>query len=56
VDVFTRFGGDEFVTWLPETDLTSAKAVARRLVDEIAAAKIPTPHELKKSGIKSGLF
>jgi len=42
VDVFTRFGGDEFVALLPETDLASAEAVARRLVDEIAAAKIPT--------------
>ncbi len=44
VDVFTRFGGDEFVALLPETDLASAEGVARRLVDEIAAAKIPTPH------------
>jgi diguanylate cyclase (GGDEF)-like protein/PAS domain S-box-containing protein len=44
VDVFTRFGGDEFVALLPETDLASAEAVARRLVDEMAAAKIPTPH------------
>ena len=42
MDVFTRFGGDEFVALLPETDLASAEAVARRLVDEIAAAKIPT--------------
>ena len=42
VDVFTRFGGDEFVALLPETDLASAEAVAQRLVDEIAAAKIPT--------------
>ena len=44
VDVFTRFGGDEFVALLPETNLASAEAVARRLVDEIAAAKISTPH------------
>jgi diguanylate cyclase (GGDEF)-like protein len=44
VDVFTRFGGDEFVALLPETDLANAQAVARRLVDEMAAAKIPTPH------------
>jgi diguanylate cyclase (GGDEF)-like protein len=44
VDVFTRFGGDEFVALLPETDLANAEAVARRLVDELAAAKIPTPH------------
>jgi diguanylate cyclase (GGDEF)-like protein len=43
VDVFTRFGGDEFVVLLPETDLSSAETVARRLVDEIAAAKIVTP-------------
>ena len=44
VDVFTRFGGDEFVALLPETDLASAEIVARRVVDEIAASKIPTPH------------
>jgi diguanylate cyclase (GGDEF)-like protein len=44
VDVFTRFGGDEFVALLPETDLASAEAVAQRLVDEMAAAKIPTPY------------
>ena len=44
VDVFTRFGGDEFVALLPETDLANAQAVARRLVDDLAAAKIPTPH------------
>jgi diguanylate cyclase (GGDEF)-like protein/PAS domain S-box-containing protein len=44
VDVFTRFGGDEFVALLPETDLASAETISRRLVDEIAAAKIPTPH------------
>ena len=44
VDVFARFGGDEFVALLPETGLSHAETVARRLVDEIAAAKIPTPH------------
>ena len=44
VDVFTRFGGDEFVALLPETDLASAEAVAQRLVQEIAAAKIASPY------------
>ncbi|HVM71534.1 MAG TPA: histidine kinase N-terminal 7TM domain-containing protein [Anaerolineales bacterium] len=44
VDVFTRFGGDEFVALLPETDLSSAEAVAKRLVNEIAETKIPTPY------------
>jgi diguanylate cyclase (GGDEF)-like protein/PAS domain S-box-containing protein len=43
VDILTRFGGDEFVVLLPETDLASAEAVAQRLVKEIAASKIQTP-------------
>lgn len=43
VDILTRFGGDEFVALLPETDITNAEAVARRMVDEIAAKKITTP-------------
>jgi diguanylate cyclase (GGDEF)-like protein len=42
VDVFTRFGGDEFVVLLPETDLTGAEVVAQRLKKKIAAAKIAT--------------
>jgi diguanylate cyclase (GGDEF)-like protein/PAS domain S-box-containing protein len=43
VDVLTRYGGDEFVALLPETDITSAEVVARRMVAEIAADKIATP-------------
>ena len=43
VDVLGRFGGDEFVALLPETDIANAEAVARRMVDEIANIKIPTP-------------
>jgi diguanylate cyclase (GGDEF)-like protein/PAS domain S-box-containing protein len=42
VDVLARFGGDEFVALLPETDISSAHIVARRMVDEIAASKINT--------------
>jgi diguanylate cyclase (GGDEF)-like protein len=44
VDVFTRFGGDEFVALLPETDLTSAETVAQRLINQIAATKIATQY------------
>ena len=44
VDIFTRFGGDEFVAILPETDLASAEEVARRIVKETAASRIPTPY------------
>ncbi len=43
VDVLARYGGDEFVALLPETDITSAEAVARRMVDEISYNKIVTP-------------
>ncbi len=42
VDVLARFGGDEFVALLPETDIASAHIVARRMVDEISSSKIAT--------------
>ena len=42
VDVFARFGGDEFVALLPETDLAGAEVIAHRLSEEIAAASIQT--------------
>jgi diguanylate cyclase (GGDEF)-like protein len=43
VDVLTRYGGDEFVALLPETDIAGAEGVARRMAEEIAAYKIATP-------------
>jgi len=43
VDVLARYGGDEFVALLPETDITNAEGVARRMVEEISADKIVTP-------------
>jgi diguanylate cyclase (GGDEF)-like protein len=42
VDVLARYGGDEFVALLPETDITSAEVVARRLVENISTKKIAT--------------
>jgi diguanylate cyclase (GGDEF)-like protein/PAS domain S-box-containing protein len=44
VDVLARYGGDEFVALLPETDITSAEAIARRMADRIAADKITTTY------------
>jgi diguanylate cyclase (GGDEF)-like protein/PAS domain S-box-containing protein len=44
VDVFARFGGDEFVVLLPETDFASASAIANRLTNEIAATPINTSY------------
>ncbi len=43
VDVLARYGGDEFVALLPETDIASAREVAQRMVDKIASEKICTP-------------
>ncbi len=44
VDVFARYGGDEFVSLLPETDLDEAQEVARRLYSEIAQIKVKTSY------------
>jgi diguanylate cyclase (GGDEF)-like protein len=55
VDVFTRFGGDEFVALLPETDLTSAESVAHRLINEIANTKIPTQYGVLSVTMSIGL-
>lgn len=43
VDILGRYGGDEFVILLPETDLTSALQVADRLRVAICGTKIVTP-------------
>lgn len=40
-DFLARFGGEEFVLVLPETDVESAKKIAERCKDFIAQAKIP---------------
>jgi diguanylate cyclase (GGDEF)-like protein len=37
VDVLARFGGDEFVVLLPETDLPSAQLIADRLEHAVAS-------------------
>lgn len=41
VDVFGRFGGEEFVAALPETNMETALEVAERLRESLAAAEIP---------------
>jgi diguanylate cyclase (GGDEF)-like protein len=42
VDVFGRYGGDEFVILLPETDLQMAREVAERIRTSINEVPIPT--------------
>ncbi len=55
IDVFIRFGGDEFVVILPETDVTSAEAVAKRLVDVVSASDILTPYGNLRVSISVGV-
>lgn len=40
MDIVGRYGGDEFVVLLPETDLPTAHSVAERLRQTVAAAEI----------------
>ncbi len=40
MDVLARYAGDEFVALLPETDIASAEAVARRMVKKIPPTKL----------------
>ncbi len=44
VDIFSRYGGDEFVALLPETDFNNAKAIALRLTDAVAITPISTSY------------
>lgn len=44
VDVFARYGGDEFVIILPETDLEGARQTAKKVYDSVAAYSIATPY------------
>jgi two-component system cell cycle response regulator len=41
VDVFGRFGGEEFVAALPETSMKTALEVAERLRESVAAIEVP---------------
>ncbi len=42
-DIFSRYGGDEFVIILPEADAVQAKAVAERILHNAAGLSLETP-------------
>lgn len=42
IDVVGRYGGEEFVILLPETDLTGARLVAERMRQQVLAEPVPT--------------
>jgi diguanylate cyclase (GGDEF)-like protein len=55
VDVFTRFGGDEFVAILPETDISGAESIAHRLSEAIAASTATTSDGKLKVSVSIGV-
>jgi diguanylate cyclase (GGDEF)-like protein len=55
VDILGRYGGDEFSILLPETDLRTARAIARRLRQGIADNPISTDDGLLSITISQGI-
>ncbi|WP_158972742.1 diguanylate cyclase [Paraglaciecola sp. L3A3] len=56
-DIAIRFGGEEFLCFLPETDLTGAKYLAKVLLESIA--KLGIPHQessFNKVTISVGIY
>lgn len=49
-DLLARYGGDEFVAILPETDLAGTLEVAQRIVDIVTSLGIETPDGSRVSG------
>jgi diguanylate cyclase (GGDEF)-like protein len=54
-DLFARWGGDEFVAVLPETDLLTAAAIAERLRAAVAQLPPGTIHDLPPITVSIGV-
>jgi diguanylate cyclase (GGDEF)-like protein len=55
IDIVGRYGGDEFVILLPETDLFTANAVSERLLQYASKLSIPTEKGLATLTISIGI-
>lgn len=55
VDILGRFGGEEFIVLLPETDLEKAQAVANRLLQMFSIAQFEIKNELVSLTVSIGL-
>ena len=49
-DLLSRYGGDEFVAILPETDLIAAEVVAWRIIESVGKVSMTTPDGAQVSG------
>ncbi|NMF99012.1 bifunctional diguanylate cyclase/phosphodiesterase [Aromatoleum toluolicum] len=49
-DLLARYGGDEFVAILPETDLAGTIEVAQRIIEAVTALAIETPDNTRVNG------
>lgn len=55
VDCFGRYGGEEFVVFLPETDLDQAMDVAERIRQTVAKVLVPVQKQLVPISISIGV-
>jgi two-component system cell cycle response regulator len=55
VDLVARYGGDEFVILLPETDLSAGQEVAARLSRSVADCAISSRHGILRVTLSIGL-
>ena len=55
IDLACRFGGEEFVVVLPDTDATTAEAIAERLRQEIAASPFDVGPEIRGLNITASV-
>ncbi|HOW56585.1 MAG TPA: diguanylate cyclase [Smithellaceae bacterium] len=55
VDILARFGGEEFIIILPETNITAARGIAERIRLEIAESSISFNDNVIKTTISIGL-
>jgi len=55
IDIIGRYGGDEFVILLPETDLFTANAVSERLLQFASEISIPTEKGMVSLTVSIGL-
>jgi diguanylate cyclase (GGDEF)-like protein len=55
VDLLARYGGDELIVLLPETDLAAASQIAQRLLQTVQHSPLPAGADLLKITLSAGV-